>query len=462
MFKKIYWFLIITLFVINASVALADVTYSIVSPANLVAGGDPGEILININTGGDTVAGTAFTLTPSDVAKLTLINPQPGTFNVNLPNFNCNMVDGALVCTISGLNGNSGSGSLVTVQATVPEDTAAGDITLTLSGLSADDDLGDPLALAPVNPSTITIEADVCNAVPATPCTAGVSCPGNGVLPATGCPEGEECNDANACVAAPTCNDNIKNQGETGVDCGGPCDACPETCNDGIKNQDETGVDCGGGCVAGCDNGDDCRVGSDCINKCYWNTPNLGSLELDETGNYLGKEITLTQIDADEVIFTVDGDQTSDLKVGDFDDIGGMSLGMIEIIYGPGDDDPKVARFYLNDVEMFGTCSDKQCDPDPFNGGGCYNNLGCVNHICTGQLAGNCDAQGVGCVEGKICQYDGSCVDGAQELSPFVQQLQVFAGNHPEVIDAEEDNFWDINIVTALADFFKQIFTGGQ
>lgn len=46
---------------------------------------------------------------------------------------------------------------------------------------------------------------------------------------------------------AATCSDGIQNQGETGVDCGGPCTACA-TCSDGIQNQGETGVDCGGPC----------------------------------------------------------------------------------------------------------------------------------------------------------------------------------------------------------------------
>jgi len=44
-----------------------------------------------------------------------------------------------------------------------------------------------------------------------------------------------------------SCSDGIQNQGESGVDCGGPCPACP-TCSDGIQNQGETGVDCGGPC----------------------------------------------------------------------------------------------------------------------------------------------------------------------------------------------------------------------
>ncbi len=60
------------------------------------------------------------------------------------------------------------------------------------------------------------------------------------------------------CQVTPTCNDGIQNQGETGIDCGGPCVPCQitATCNDGIQNQGETGVDCGGPCspcqTAGC------------------------------------------------------------------------------------------------------------------------------------------------------------------------------------------------------------------
>ncbi|MCB0638624.1 MAG: T9SS type A sorting domain-containing protein [Lewinella sp.] len=49
-----------------------------------------------------------------------------------------------------------------------------------------------------------------------------------------------------AACAAPSCEDNIQNGDETGVDCGGPdCPVCP-TCDDGIMNGDEEGVDCGG------------------------------------------------------------------------------------------------------------------------------------------------------------------------------------------------------------------------
>ena len=50
-------------------------------------------------------------------------------------------------------------------------------------------------------------------------------------------------------IIAATCTDGLQNQGETGVDCGGPCDAC-HTCEDGIQNQGEDGIDCGGPCDA--------------------------------------------------------------------------------------------------------------------------------------------------------------------------------------------------------------------
>lgn len=56
---------------------------------------------------------------------------------------------------------------------------------------------------------------------------------------------------------APTCTDRIQNQDETGIDCGGPCPACPEpereaTCFDNLWNQGEAGIDCGGPCEKLC------------------------------------------------------------------------------------------------------------------------------------------------------------------------------------------------------------------
>ncbi len=64
-----------------------------------------------------------------------------------------------------------------------------------------------------------------------------------------GCPNtGDVCQADGKCRGIGSCSDRIQNQGETGVDCGGPCKACEATCFDGLKNQGETGVDCGGPC----------------------------------------------------------------------------------------------------------------------------------------------------------------------------------------------------------------------
>lgn len=77
-------------------------------------------------------------------------------------------------------------------------------------------------------------------------------------LPVWGKPPVIEFSFTEYCRCGPdTCKDGIQNNGETGVDCGGPCPPCP-TCSDGIQNQGETGVDCGGPCPA-------CATCSDCI-----------------------------------------------------------------------------------------------------------------------------------------------------------------------------------------------------
>ncbi len=56
-----------------------------------------------------------------------------------------------------------------------------------------------------------------------------------------------------------TCFDEVLNQEEEFVDCGGPnCDECPPTCDNGILDDEEgwieSGVDCGGPCPSCCDN----------------------------------------------------------------------------------------------------------------------------------------------------------------------------------------------------------------
>jgi len=98
------------------------------------------------------------------------------------------------------------------------------------------------------------------------------------------CFMGSPCNVGTDCLSGvctkgacqpPTCSDGVRNDHETGADCGGPpnCARCPAgegcklptdclsgvcwtgvchppTCTDGVKNGDETGEDCGGSCAA--------------------------------------------------------------------------------------------------------------------------------------------------------------------------------------------------------------------
>ena len=87
----------------------------------------------------------------------------------------------------------------------------------------------------------------------------------------------------------PQCSNAVKDSGETGIDCGGKCLGCPggsnctidsdcrnglcnrecrcsqsgSGCDDGIKNQDETGIDCGGSCSP-CGEGEQCLKDTDC------------------------------------------------------------------------------------------------------------------------------------------------------------------------------------------------------
>lgn len=76
-----------------------------------------------------------------------------------------------------------------------------------------------------------------------------------------GIEEGVDC--GGPCPSCPTCNDTIQNQGEGGVDCGGPCaDPCP-SCIDSIKNQNESDIDCGGECSQ-CAGGQKCLKSLDC------------------------------------------------------------------------------------------------------------------------------------------------------------------------------------------------------
>lgn len=91
-----------------------------------------------------------------------------------------------------------------------------------------------------------------CDACPVAPCTGPDDCGGAACV-------GGECQMS----VPPLCSDGVQNQDETAIDCGGSiCVACA-TCGDGARNQDETAVDCGGTCPA-CEASSGCLTGNDC------------------------------------------------------------------------------------------------------------------------------------------------------------------------------------------------------
>jgi hypothetical protein len=96
----------------------------------------------------------------------------------------------------------------------------------------------------------------------APPATADYCLNGNGSLDLTGHAGTDLFNEKTLRtmhLSPPACTDGIKDGDETGVDCGGSCNACAQcangltgvdcTCTDGVKDGDETGIDCGGSCL---------------------------------------------------------------------------------------------------------------------------------------------------------------------------------------------------------------------
>jgi len=141
-------------------------------------------------------------------------------------------------------------------------------------------------------------------------CIVGADCTAN-----RDC-ESASCNSKGHCTAA-TCTDGIKNQDETGVDCGGRCSACDigiacgsnddcdgyycldgscaDHCVSGVQEMQagESDVDCGGNCEA-CDDTKKCNSGTDCKsticsnNKCQKATCNDGAKNQDESDTDCG------------------------------------------------------------------------------------------------------------------------------------------------------------------------------
>jgi hypothetical protein len=137
--------------------------------------------------------------------------------------------------------------------------------------------------LAAPDPADTPVSSTPClvgvctNGVPAlVPAALGTACNLNG---------GTACDGSGNCAPA-TCSDGLKNEGESDVDCGGPCPPCADGktcgtgtdcaslvcsgglcisgCADGLQDGLETGVDCGGPVCTGCADGEPCARDRDC------------------------------------------------------------------------------------------------------------------------------------------------------------------------------------------------------
>ena len=141
------------------------------------------------------------------------------------------------------------------------------------------------------------------------------------------CQLNEPCTDNSDCesrfcfnnkCSGSSCEDGIKNQGESAVDCGGQCNKCQnnqacnihndcqsnfcsfgfcklqEICSDGRFSPGESDIDCGGPCPNKCSEGRSCDVTEDCngglqcvsslCKKCEENDPNCNYIPDDEEG----------------------------------------------------------------------------------------------------------------------------------------------------------------------------------
>jgi hypothetical protein len=153
--------------------------------------------------------------------------------------------------------------------------------------LAPSDQPGVPLSEAPP-------ASNVVDCTPAVPCPDGFECVGGACVPsASTCSAAEglascgvEVCLGDGCGVAP-CSDGRRGDGETDIDCGGPCTACvlgagcrlgsdcesgvcleavcvAPSCSDGVQDQDETGPDCGGTTCQQCGPGVGCVSDADC------------------------------------------------------------------------------------------------------------------------------------------------------------------------------------------------------
>ncbi|MBX7082571.1 MAG: hypothetical protein K1X88_25425 [Nannocystaceae bacterium] len=272
----------------------------------------------------------------------------------------------------------------------------------------------------------------------------------------TDCMDGQGCLVGDDCISSQcdpkamictSCSDGAQNGDETDVDCGGSCpddcddgqgclvdDDCvsnscdpdtmvclpPATCRDGAQNGDETDVDCGGDTCPGCDDGETCMDGGDCLSQVCDPKSDTCTPPACDDGVHNGAE---TDVDCgggtcpdcnDGEDCLVDDDCLS----GSCDDVGLVCL--------PPACDDGVQNGDETDVDCGGSCV-ADCD----DGEGCLVGDDCISQVCDPAMfvclppacddgvqngnetdldcGGSCGAT---CETGEDCLTGLDCIDG--------------------------------------------------
>lgn len=206
-------------------------------------------------------------------------------------------------------------------------------------------------------------------------------------------------------VDLPSCTDGVKNQGERGKDCGGPCELEPfneDCCDNGVKDDEEEGIDCGGFCEAEhgydcaemvCDSDGECNedAGEDC-NNCPGDCQSCDDLcengQIDTASAEEGPDCGGYCRSCEEIICNNDGKCEYDLteKYTDWYD---------------NEDSENCADCW---------CGDDICDDYERESGTCAQDCGappaeCGDDICSEGEDVSCPSD----CEGEACNSDGVC-----------------------------------------------------
>jgi len=237
---------------------------------------------------------------------------------------------------------------------------------------------------------------------------------------------------------APTCDDAVKNQDESDVDCGGTlCPGCddgsvcaldgdcannsciglvctPPTCDDGLTDQDETDVDCGGATCSACADNLACQAPEDCVSGVCTDGLCVPPSCADGVQNQDESDVDCGGVTCDGCL--------GDLACATDDDClsGTCTAGLCEPVDCLIDSD-------CDDLD--GACTSGECDPMTFTctavpgneGADCDDDNPCVGAttcqagVCGGGTPKDCSAMSDACHVGSCVMDTGECESTAKD-----------------------------------------------